>query len=384
MSSRTRSSSRKAEKSNTSPSRSIVLLFFLIVIFSFGFWTHSKNEISERTFNRNATSTEKITDTEKPVAIVIPVLDKALYDKKMLLLANLPPIKVQATSSTSTIFIPATSSPLWPVKNLVYPNYGALLPDNRIIAYYGNFYSTKMGVLGEYDRDVVISKLKDEVTKWQQVDPTTKAIPAIHYIAAVAQADKGADGDYLARMPDVEIEKALDMAKEINGVVFLDLQIGHSSVISEVKAIESYLKLPQVHLGIDPEFAMKNGKKPGTFIGTVDALEINQVAEFLAKIVRENNLPPKVLLIHRFTNNMVTNTQNIKPLPEVQIIMDMDGWGSPELKLATYKQVIYKEPVQFTGIKLFYKNDLKTPSTRMLTTDEILNLTPRPIYIQYQ
>jgi hypothetical protein len=119
-------------------------------------------------------------------------------------------------------------------------------------------------------------------------------------------------------------------------------------------------------------------------VGTIDAKEINQVAAFLAKIVRDNNLPPKILIIHRFTSNMVTNYQDIRPLPEVQIVMDMDGWGDQHLKEATYNTIIYKEPVQFTGFKLFYKNDIKKPGSKMFTPEEVLKLRPIPSYIQYQ
>ena len=68
----------------------------------------------------------------------------------------------------------------------------------------------------------------------------------------------------------------------------------------------------------------------------------------------------------------------------LQVVMDMDGWGFGAKKINTYDAVIYPEPVQFTGFKLFYKNDLKPPSTRMLTPAEILDLTPQPSFIQYQ
>ena len=81
---------------------------------------------------------------------------------------------------------------------------------------------------------------------------------------------------------------------------------------------------------------------------------------------------------------MVTNYKLIKTVPEVQIVMDMDGWGPKDSKLGSYIKYIYKEPVQFTGFKLFYKNDLWAPSTGMMTPEEILKLTPAPIYIQYQ
>ena len=81
---------------------------------------------------------------------------------------------------------------------------------------------------------------------------------------------------------------------------------------------------------------------------------------------------------------MVTNYKNIVTLPEAQIVMDMDGWGPPTNKITTYTSFVFSEPIQFTGFKLFYKNDLKAPSTGLLTPAELLKLSPRPIYIQYQ
>jgi hypothetical protein len=62
----------------------------------------------------------------------------------------------------------------------------------------------------------------------------------------------------------------------------------------------------------------------------------------------------------------------------------MDGWGSKVLKRSTYKSYIYKEPVQFTGFKLFYKNDTKTGADQLFTPAELLGFTPKPVYIQYQ
>ena len=66
------------------------------------------------------------------------------------------------------------------------------------------------------------------------------------------------------------------------------------------------------------------------------------------------------------------------------MVMDMDGWGGPDLKKDSYKYFISHEPVQFTGFKLFYKNDIKNPPKRMLTKAEVLKLQPAPVYIQYQ
>ena len=41
----------------------------------------------------------------------------------------------------------------------------------------------------------------------------------------------------------------------------------------------------------------------------MQAADINYVTDQLARIVRENHLPPKVLVIHRFTRNMVQGTR---------------------------------------------------------------------------
>jgi hypothetical protein len=100
--------------------------------------------------------------------------------------------------------------------------------------------------------------------------------------------------------------------------------------------------------------------------------------------VKENNLPPKILVIHRFTMDMVTDYKQIALRPEVQTVMDMDGWGFPAKKVNSYKLCEANQPVQFTGFKLFYKNDILPPSKKMMTPDDVLKLYPRPIYIQYQ
>ena len=331
-------------------------------------------------------------------------LDKAAYDQKLLQIAKVPTSTwaayLTATTSNPAISLPsvglgilttlATSTrksitnALWPVQNLPYPNYGALLPQNRIVAYYGNFYSTGMGILGQNPPDVMIPQLEATVAQWQAADPSTPVIPAIDYIVITAQGSPGKDGMYRARMPEAQVDKALELAKEVNGIVILDVQVGLSNLQTELPQYENYFKMPNVELAIDPEFAMHNGQKPGDYIGSYSSSDVNFAANYLANLVKEYNLPPKILVVHRFTGPMVTGYQNIKPLPEVQIVMDMDGWGSASKKIGTYNAFIQSQPVQFTGFKLFYKNDLKPPSTAMMTPAQVLSLTPAPLFIQYQ
>ena len=277
-----------------------------------------------------------------------------------------------------------TPSHGWPVRT-AYPLNGALLPFNRIVAYYGNLYSKGMGILGELPPDKVLIKLQEEVKRWEEADTSTPVIPALHYIAVTAQSDPGAGHQYRLRMPFSQIDLILEMAAKIDAIVFLDIQVGHSTLKEEVPKLEKYLVLPNVHLGVDPEYSMKGGEVPCTKIGTLDASDINFASEYLATLVRQNHLPPKVLVVHRFTKGMVTNYKKIKTYPEIQIVMNMDGFGFPAKKIDSYKTAIFKEPVQFTGFKLFYKNDIADKRwPTLMKPQEILNLNPQPVYIQYQ
>lgn len=315
-------------------------------------------------------------------------IDIAAYNKKLLQLANYKtPIATTTMSGTGTSTL-ATSTVAshrpWPAKAAI-PLPGALLPFNRIVAYYGNFYSTGMGVLGEYPESQVLAMLASTTDVWRRADPTTPVIPAIDYIAVTAQGSPGADGKYRARMPDSQIDKALEMARSMNGIVILEVQPGLSNMETEVPLLEKYLKMPNVELALDPEFSMEaSGLRPEAVIGTLDATNINFAVDYLANLVTTYNLPPKILIVHRFTQDMVTHYRQIKTVPQVQFVLDMDGWGSQAKKIGTYTNVIAAEPIQFTGFKLFYKNDIRPPSTGMLTPAQVLNLTPQPSFIQYQ
>ncbi|MCG2771275.1 MAG: hypothetical protein L6277_04190 [Desulfobacterales bacterium] len=271
----------------------------------------------------------------------------------------------------------------WPVQ-CPPPLPGSILPEKRIVAYYGNPLSKRMGALGEYPKDEMLRRLKGEVAKWEKADPSLPVQPALHLIAVVAQGEPGKAGKYRMVMPDKVVNQVHDWAKEANTLLFIDIQTGHSDLRTILPRFEWLLKNPDVHLGIDPEFNMiKSGKKPGTKIGTYDAADINYASGYLQELVKKYNLPPKVFVVHRFTRNMVTNANKIVLRPEVQIVMHMDGWGAPWLKRDSYRDYIVAEPVQFTGFKLFYHNDTKKGDP-LMTPEEILKLNPKPIYIQHQ
>jgi hypothetical protein len=273
-------------------------------------------------------------------------------------------------------------APVWPVPGPA-PLAGSVLPAKRIIAYYGNPFSKRMGVLGEYPKADMLAMLDGEVAAWKKADPLTPVQPALHLITTVAQGDPGKDGTYRMRHGDALTGKVYGWAKERNALLFLDVQVGLSTIQQEVPRLEAWLSKPDVHFGMDPEFSMKDGTKPGRKIGRYDAADVNWVIDYLAKLVTDKGLPPKILVVHRFTKPMLTNASKIKRDPRVQVVIHMDGWGPPSLKRDSYAAYVYADPVQFAGFKLFYKNDRRNGS-RMMTPADLLQLTPKPLYIQYQ
>ncbi|PAW93226.1 hypothetical protein CKK33_06830 [Mucilaginibacter sp. MD40] len=344
----------------------LVLALSLIILSSCGNSGGAKGGKTSDT-SKKAKAAGDSPDTLSVVKSSYPPVDKAKYDSLL---------KFNAHNDTTG---------RWPVKGAPYPLGGAILPFYRVVAFYGNLYSKKMGILGELPPNQMLAKLKTEVKAWEKADPKTPVMPALHYIAVVAQGDGGKDGKYRYRMPFKQIDSVLVLAKRAHALVFLDVQVALSTIHAELPLLEKYLKMPQVHFGMDPEFSMKDGTKPGKKIGTYDAADVNYVSGYLADLVKKNGLPPKILIVHRFTRKMVTNYKNIKLRPEVQVVMDMDGWGEPDLKTGTYRYFINQEPVQFTGFKLFYKNDIKKAPHHMLTPQEVLSrYSPYPLYIQYQ
>jgi hypothetical protein len=290
--------------------------------------------------------------------------------------------KQSQTKGTSAAKPAPRPKPVWPVSGPT-PLPGSILPHKRIVAYYGNPLSKRMGILGELPPDEMLKRLDREVRAWERADSTTPVVPALHLIAVVAQGSAGRDGMYRARMGDSLIERVYGWAQRQQAIMFLDIQVAKSTLQAELPRLTTFLSRPDVHLGLDPEFSMKRGGAPGKRIGTYDAADINYAIDFLADLVQKHNLPPKVLVIHRFTRPMLTNASKIKLDPRVQVVIHMDGWGPPWMKIDSYQAYVYAEPVQYTGFKLFYKNDTKKGHPLMKPAD-VLALFPKPLYIQYQ
>ncbi|HXT47027.1 MAG TPA: hypothetical protein VN717_00225 [Gemmatimonadaceae bacterium] len=256
---------------------------------------------------------------------------------------------------------------------------GSIFPGCRVVAYYGNPMSKRMGILGEINSDSMLARLAKQAAAYAAVDSTRPVLPALELIATVAQAGPGQSGLYRARMPDTLIERVMGWAEAHHYLVILDIQTGRSTMAAEMVPLMKYLSRPYVHLALDPEFSIGTKRVPGKVIGRIDAADVNAVSSVLAALVDSLALPPKMLIVHRFTTPMLSNHEKIRLDPRVQIVIDMDGFGPPRLKYGSYKAYVHDRPVQFAGFKVFYKNDKP-----MLTPAQVLELDPVPLFVMYQ
>jgi hypothetical protein len=221
--------------------------------------------------------------------------------------------------------------------------------------------------------------LREQAAAYAALSPDRTVQPAFHLIYAVAQAQPGVNGLYLQRAPDSTVETLLSLAGELGFLLFLDLQMGRSTIEREVGNVSHWLAEPHVHLALDPEFAWPPGVTPVEDIGYLTAAQVNQAQVLLQGIAAENSLPGKILIVHQFRSGMLPDKSNIQPYEGVELVIDMDGFGSPAAKLATYAAVITDDAFQHPGVKLFYEHDRP-----LLTPEDVMALDPQPDIVIYQ
>jgi hypothetical protein len=254
----------------------------------------------------------------------------------------------------------------------------AVLDTHLLVTWYGNPWNGRMGILGRLAGRDLAAGLKEQTDAYASVTDKT-LLPAYHLIAVVAQGQPGADGRYRRRESRTVIERMLREAREAGFKVVLDVQTGRSTVLDELAYLGSYLAQPDVYLALDPEFAMPEGETPGRRIGQMRGSEVNDAIAVLDGLIRLHHLPPKVLIVHQFTLAMLPDKEVIADSPLVDLVLDMDGFGSPALKRHAYRMIMRQRPLEYAGVKLFYLQD-----TDLLAPADVLRLSPAPSVVIYQ
>lgn len=246
---------------------------------------------------------------------------------------------------------------------------------NQILTYYGNPDSGLLGILGQLEPDELVARVNEHARTYNELNGFRGIQPGFHLVYMTAQAYEGNDGLYTRRLDKDQLEQYIQLACENEFFIFLDLQLGRADMETEIEKLLPYLRRSQVHLSLDPEFAMEPDEVPGQQIGQLDASQINRAQQILQDLVEENNLGDKVLIVHQFTDEMITNKDQIEDFPRVRLVIDMDGFGEGATKLAKYRT--YSAPAEYGGIKIFFQQD-----TPPLTEQEILHVRPDVVIYQ--
>jgi hypothetical protein len=253
-----------------------------------------------------------------------------------------------------------------------------------VVAYYGAPQDPELGVLGETPPEEAARKLASRVDDYAR--PGRPALPALELISTLAQSAPGDDGLHRLRQSDETIRRHLRAARAIKGLLVLDVQPGQADFVDEVRALEPYLTQPDVGLALDPEWSVPAGTQPGSVIGSTGAEVVNEVSAYLARLVRVRDLPQKLLIVHQFTEDMIADRDQLESRPEVALVVNMDGFGTAELKQGVYDRLALP-PVRgpdtlggpYNGFKLFFRED-----TGLMSPRDVLALRPAPDVVVYE
>jgi hypothetical protein len=255
--------------------------------------------------------------------------------------------------------------------------------DNDILAFYGHPVAKKMGILGRYPKDVLFEKLSALAESYRAESGGRNIIKAFYIIYGTVQPEGN-----IYTMDQIDkplLKEWIEYAEERGLLIFLDHQIGKYDPVESLASMFPYLKYPNVHLALDPEWRTT---KPMQEFGFVSADEINRAQQRMENYMIENNIEgERMLIIHQFRDIMIRNRSDIRADYErVRIVHCMDGVGTPGEKLETYKFNALAKNMPVKAFKLFY--DFKLPGilvdSPLLTPKEVYALEPRPSVIMYQ
>jgi len=255
-----------------------------------------------------------------------------------------------------------------------------LFPMRRLVALYGHPDTPVLGVLGQQVLPASITRAKKTAARYRRLS-SIPVIPAFEIIATVAEGSPGRNGSYSYQTPLAALRPWVIRASAAGMYVVLDLQAGRTSLLTQAREYEPFLKLPNVGLALDPEWKLQPGQRPLRQIGTVNANEVNSVSNWLASLTARHHLPQKLLVLHQFQLTMLTDESAIDTRhDDLAIVIHMDGQGTPTDKRQTWQAVTGAAPRHvFFGWKDFYVKDHP-----MLSPRQTVARTPKPMMISYQ
>lgn len=256
-----------------------------------------------------------------------------------------------------------------------------LFDDNHVVAYYGHPRSRIMGIVGRHSMHELTEMVKKTAAGYDLVNGERGVIPAFYLIYGTCQPE-GNIGIMNRNMVESYIIHALQ-----NGMlVYLDHQIGRFTVEAAVNTLLPFLKFPNVHLALDPEWRTQ---RPMKEIGRITAHEINTAQKMMRDYMTAHNIQGRrQLIVHQFHWRMIVNRKQVSvDYYPVKLIHVTSGWGNPELKMGTHQFNSHAVNMPYKGFKLwyFYKTDKGVHfDNPLMTPEQVLGLSPQPLLIIYQ
>ena len=228
-----------------------------------------------------------------------------------------------------------------------------------------------------------MSKAKALKTYADKYPPDRKPLLVFELIVVIAQSWQGSDGKYRRRIENSVVDDYLKVARQAKALLLLNIQPGQSDFMTEIKRFETYLKEPDVGLALDPEWAVKAKQKPGVFFGQTTGATINEIATYMAGIIKENDLPEKALVFHQLNRFVVKDESVIVPQPGVVLIKSVDGLGPQHAKRVTYDDLMKTMAGGVhPGFKLFLDED--SHIGKVMVPSEVMSLVPKPEYVMVE
>jgi hypothetical protein len=252
-----------------------------------------------------------------------------------------------------------------------------ILPDHRVVAYYGAPQDDELGILGIGPPRRAARRLERQAKPY--AGRGRPVLPAFELIAAIVTSEPGDGGDHSIRQDATTIRRYLRVARAHRMLLLLDIQPGYAPFLQEAKALERWLKEPDVGLALDPEWSLQPPVLPAQEIGSTDAATVNEVSRYLADIVRRHDLPQKLLVVHRFTGDMIRDEHDLERDPGVALVVNVDGFGDRPNKISKYREFTRDLRRRYNGFKLFYHEDLN-----LMSPKQVLRLRPEPDLIVYE
>jgi hypothetical protein len=261
------------------------------------------------------------------------------------------------------------------------PTKTPLPPDTRVVAFTGAPRAKALGILGVIPLEQAAARLKRQSVPYAR--KTRPVLRSFDLIATVASANPGPAGKYRTRQPSSVIAKYLRAARRHRETLMLDVQPGQSNFVDELRPLERWLREPDVQLALDPEWRMRPGVVPGTQIGWVSAGEIQATLDRVARIIQTKHLPPKLVVVHRFTPGMIRDLDTVKVPKGIVGVISIDGVGAAANKIDTYNRIAPTLPKPWlAGFKLFYTEDAAAGG--VMSGKSVMALKPRPSVVLYE